>query len=153
MLHKIFYSKTKQYKWGLSMIEKMCQYLSITGFKPIGTHRRLLDEIFWQHWKSSMICDGCGVVDANELFKLKEWADCPMCKGLGGFYLGSEEEWEKLIFTVIPEYPNSAGGDFKKTCSQIYNKYAEDLILNNNTKKVTHQHFFTSINKLILEDM
>ena len=107
-------------RWELSVVEHWCLYARKTGFQPTGPHRQLLDLLFFPHWNECIVCNGVGVVDGKEPGK---WRDCPICHSLGGFYSGSEEEWEELIFMVMSEHPESACGDRKEEYLNIYHKY------------------------------
>ena len=107
-------------KWTLSVVEHWCLYSRRTGFQPTGPHRQLLDGTFFRHWDECSICNGIGILDAEDSNDGKKWKECPSCQGLGGIYTAPEPEWNKMIILMMAEYPEYVCGDKKDEYWSIY---------------------------------
>jgi len=107
-------------KWELSVVEHWCLYSRRTGFQPTGPHRQLLDGTFFRHWDECSICNGIGILDAEDSNDGKKWKECPSCQGLGGIYTAPEPEWNKMIILMMAEYPEYVCGDKKDEYWSIY---------------------------------
>lgn len=121
MPRKIKPNNWSQKTWELSVVEHWCLYSSQTGFQPTGPHRQLLDRLFFPQWQTCEICNGNGIVDGSDE---DTWKNCPICFSNGGFYTGTTEQWEKMIFRVMDEYPEYVCGNTKERYLTIYHKYA-----------------------------
>ena len=107
-------------KWTLSVVEHWCLYSRRTGFQPTGPHRRLLDGIFFRYWDECSICNGIGILDAEDSNDGKKWKECPSCQGLGGIDTAPEPEWNKIIILMMAEYPEYVSGHKKDEYWSIY---------------------------------
>jgi hypothetical protein len=105
-------------KWCLSTVENWSLYARKTGFKPYGPHRQLLDRLFSQYWEDCSACGGIGIIDNTKTSNSK-WIECTKCNEDGGKWIGTEEEWDKLVYEVVSAYPDSIVSSKKNTDNKI----------------------------------
>ena len=110
--------------WGLSVVENWCLYVRKTGFGPFGSHRHLLDLLFYEYWEYCPDCDGVGVIDAENNLG---YENCLNCDHKGGFYTGESRDWNRMIYEVISAYPDSIGAAYQEEYNEIYKKYKYEL--------------------------
>ncbi len=122
MPRKIKPKSSSESSWSLSVVEHWCLYSRQTGFQPTGEHRPLLDKLFFPYWHTCEICNGKGIVDGTDE---DTWKNCPICFSNGGFYTGTVNQMEKMIYTVMDKYPECVCGNTKQSYLNIYNKYRE----------------------------
>src|SRR5688500_5370465 len=79
--------------WAWTMHEAMARYQTWYGIKPIGSHRKLVDELFGPRVVRCSTCSGSGLegVDSGKGYRL-----CDDCGGEGKRFDGSEHEFERL---------------------------------------------------------
>src|SRR5262249_20609951 len=90
--------------WDWSMHEAMGRYQSWYGFKPIGPHRKLVDELFGPRVVRCSTCGGSGLKDIDSG---QAYGVCDSCAGDGRLFDGSESEFERLRQEVLARYPDS----------------------------------------------
>ena len=88
--------------WLYSMTELMGCFQNVTGFKPLGPHRQLTDDLLKTTCCSS--CAGRGIVGPN---KSRAWKDCPDCDGNGYYLTGTPEEIAEIRRRIRDEFPDS----------------------------------------------
>jgi hypothetical protein len=94
--------KTKCEGWRYSMYEAMARQQTVYGLKPIGPHRRMVDELFQGALKGCDRCGGSGLLDRDGG---ASWEKCGGCGGLGRTLAISPEEFEAIRQKVLEAYP------------------------------------------------
>jgi hypothetical protein len=123
MPRKIKSISSAEPSWSLSVVEHWCLYTRMTGFQPTGAHRQLLDKLFFPYWYTCEICNGIGIVDGPDE---DTWKNCSICFSNGGFFTGTTDEWEKLIYKVMDKYPECVCGNTKERYWDIFKHYTDN---------------------------
>lgn len=87
--------------WRLGIIEAMGQYANRYKLPPVGMHRHLTDALFKGAYAKCERCNGSGYygVDPGDLH------GCPVCRGRGGRWTISAQEFRYRRRLVLEAYP------------------------------------------------
>lgn len=82
----------------------MARYQALYGFKPMGVHKRLVDDLLGNVTKPCNTCDGTGLYGT---YGSMGWHACPDCHGFGVVYSISLKELEAGRRKVLEAYPEA----------------------------------------------
>jgi hypothetical protein len=86
------------------MHEGMARYQYVYGFKPIGPHRGMTDQLLGALRRTCERCGGAGIVSLDR----DRWRGCVECEGTGGFWTRPPEEVERVRDRVRARHPDAA---------------------------------------------
>lgn len=91
--------------WHYSTVEMMWAFQTLTGFKPIGQHGKLVHELLLgPHRRGCDTCKGRGLLDVEGG---NTWRLCPECDGFGAFLNATSGEIAEIRKRIMDAFPDS----------------------------------------------
>ena len=97
---KCTYGKDQRSRWMLKTDERKLRYQLHFGLTPMGSHRKLSDDLLKAVIRPCSHCDGEGVLEAH---RADAWKVCPSCEGFGSLPLPNAPELKTIRAQVAKQ--------------------------------------------------